>query len=332
MSGRETILAIGHEHGIAREMSESSNMAAVIPVFNRPKEVIEALESVAAQTVPPSFVAVVDDGSTDDTAARVEEWFLRRRWTVPYQLVRQANMGVSTARNCGVKAGTAAGCGYVGFLDSDDLWPVDYVARMDAAMRGRPEAVAAVSDRVTIDFEANTKRFRDESRIERETTRTILVDRPPTPSHTVVRVSAFWEVGGFDAGMYAGEEDYHLALKLSLRGQFVHVPGEPVTKRDHTAVVTGGDRSLVAKNEDHLYCRARMLDRFICDEGGAAVVPGRHWRPRVGRLWVRAGRAMTRLGRDRDARLCFERAVAIRPWDLRARWLRRRLRTNRSTT
>lgn len=311
-------------------MSESSNMAAVIPVFNRPTEVLEALESVAAQSTPPAFVAVVDDGSTDDTAARVESWLAQRRWPVPCQLIRQANAGVSTARNCGVKAAEVAGCAYVGFLDSDDLWPTDYVARMTAAMREWPGAVAAVSDRVTIDFQANTKRFRDESRIERRTTRTILVDRPPTPSHTVVRVSVFWEVGGFDVGMYAGEEDYHLALKLSLRGPFAHVPGEPVTKRDHTAVLTGGDRSLVAKNEDHLFCRARMLDRFICEEGGAAVVPGRDWRPRVGGLWVRAGRAMARLGRDRDARMCFERAVAIRPWDVRARWLRRRLRLNQA--
>jgi hypothetical protein len=188
------------------------------------------------------------------------------------------------------------------------------------------EAVAAVSDRLTLDFRTGTKRFRDERRIERETTTTILADRPPTPSHTVVRLAAFRAVGGFDEGLCAGEEDYHLALKLSLRGRFVHVAGEPVTKRDHTTVVTGGDLSLVAKSVDHLLCRARMLDRFICEEGGASVVPGRAWRPRVGRLWVRAGRAMAKLGRDRDARLCFERAVAIRPWDIRARWWRRRIR------
>ena len=51
----------------------SPRAAAIIPVFNRPRAVLEALDSVLAQTLPPAKLVVVDDGSADETATRVEE-------------------------------------------------------------------------------------------------------------------------------------------------------------------------------------------------------------------------------------------------------------------
>src|SRR6185503_9360854 len=106
-------------------------VAAVIHVFNRSQVVIEAMESVAVQTLAPAKFVVVDDGSTDGTGDRVEEWIARTRPAFATRLIRQANLGAAAARNRG--AAEAAGCDVLAFLDSDDLWPKDYLQRVSDA-------------------------------------------------------------------------------------------------------------------------------------------------------------------------------------------------------
>jgi glycosyltransferase involved in cell wall biosynthesis len=304
--------------------AEGSSAAVVVPVYNRAREIVEALDAVAAQTLSPARLIVVDDGSTDDTPARVEEWIGHARVGFEARMVRQPNSGPAAARNRGVAE--AGDCELLAFLDSDDLWPADHLARLIGALRGAPDAVAACADRLTRDCRSGRQSYRSEARLERDATTRILVNRPPTPSQTVVRARVFRELGGFDVRMRAGEEDYHLALRLSLRGRFIHVAGAPVIKRNHLSALTGGAISVVARADDHLYWRARMLDRFIHEEGGAAVVPARLWRKRVGHLWVRAGRDLEGLGRAGQAAECFQRAIQLRPWDLAARWWHWRLR------
>ena len=52
----------------------SADFAVVVPVYNRTTTVLEALDSIAAQSLPPGKVLVVDDGSTDGTARSVHDW------------------------------------------------------------------------------------------------------------------------------------------------------------------------------------------------------------------------------------------------------------------
>ncbi len=86
-------------------------IAVVIPAYNRARHVASALESVLAQTRAPSEIIVVDDGSTDDTAAVAESFGAN--------VLRQSNAGVSAARNAGVRIARSP---WIAFLDSDDLW------------------------------------------------------------------------------------------------------------------------------------------------------------------------------------------------------------------
>lgn len=85
--------------------------SVVIPTYNRAAMVVRAIESVRAQTFTDYEIIVVDDGSTDDTATRVESMGVR--------CLRQPNAGPAAARNRGIAE--AAGQ-YVAFLDSDDTW------------------------------------------------------------------------------------------------------------------------------------------------------------------------------------------------------------------
>src|SRR5262245_46867592 len=116
-------------------------VAAIIPVFNRPRAVLEAMDSVLAQTHQPAKLIVVDDGSTDETPAVVEEWLRAKHPPFEARLVRQPNAGAAAARNRGVAE--AQGCEVYAFLDSDDLWPADYVRRLSDAFAAHPEAVAS---------------------------------------------------------------------------------------------------------------------------------------------------------------------------------------------
>jgi len=101
-------------------------ISAVIPVFNRQRTIGRAIESVLAQSRPPAEILVVDDGSTDGTAEATTAYKDQVRY------VFQPNAGASAARNRGVARAVAR---WVAFLDSDDHWLDDHLARMAEAIR-----------------------------------------------------------------------------------------------------------------------------------------------------------------------------------------------------
>ncbi|BCM16642.1 glycosyltransferase family 2 protein [Mesorhizobium sp. J8] len=85
----------------------------VIPAYNASATIAETLRSVAAQTMRPELVVVVDDGSTDDLAAAVHGIDL------PLRLLRQDNAGPGSATTRGIAALPTP---YIATLDADDLW------------------------------------------------------------------------------------------------------------------------------------------------------------------------------------------------------------------
>jgi glycosyltransferase involved in cell wall biosynthesis len=95
-------------------------VSVVIPVHDGARYLAEAVESVLAQTDPPGEILVVDDGSTDDSLA-VAASFGARVTCLP-----QAHAGLSAALNHGVERARGA---VLAFLDADDLWAKDKLAR-----------------------------------------------------------------------------------------------------------------------------------------------------------------------------------------------------------
>lgn len=87
--------------------------SVIIPVYNRHEQVKRAIDSVLAQTFSDYELIVVDDGSTDPTPEIESLYSGRLRYR------RQPNLGVSAARNCGIRHSQAA---HITFLDSDDEW------------------------------------------------------------------------------------------------------------------------------------------------------------------------------------------------------------------
>lgn len=101
-------------------------VSAIIPTYNRAHIICEAVDSVLAQTYPHIEVILVDDGSKDDTLARLQQYGNRIR------VVSQANSGPAAARNRGI---AVARGDLIAFLDSDDIWLPSKIERQVSLMR-----------------------------------------------------------------------------------------------------------------------------------------------------------------------------------------------------
>ncbi len=115
------------------------DVTVVIPAFQSAEWIPYSLGSIAAQTVLPGTVIVVDDGSTDDLATVVA-------LTMPSAVVvSQRNLGLAAARNRGLAEATTR---WVAFLDSDDCWHPRRLERMLAFLDGQPAVRVLGTDAV----------------------------------------------------------------------------------------------------------------------------------------------------------------------------------------
>lgn len=103
----------------------------MIPAYRAAATIRRAVDSVLAQTHPPTEVMVVDDGSPDDLAGAVKYTYGER-----VILLRQSNAGAASARNVGIDRATGA---FIAFLDADDYWEPDKLAQQFALFARHPE-------------------------------------------------------------------------------------------------------------------------------------------------------------------------------------------------
>lgn len=108
------------------------NFSVVIPCYNAEAWIESTLASVAAQTLSALDVIVVDDGSGDRSLS-----LLQTNATVT-QLLQTPNLGPAEARNAGIAAAMGD---WVAFLDADDAWKPDHLARIAALVGGGEDVV-----------------------------------------------------------------------------------------------------------------------------------------------------------------------------------------------
>lgn len=200
-------------------MAASPLVSIIIPAFNASATLERALASVAAQTYPQWEAIVVDDASTDDTAAAA-----LRRGDPRCRVIRRGGCGgPSAARNDGLA--TAKG-ELVAFLDADDEWLPEKLARQVAALAAHPAAGFCVCDMRAVHedgSEGPSVFARQLPTAGPDAWKALLASSFVGTSSVVAPRRLVDDVGGFDRSLAVGE-DQDLFIKLARRGEVVVVP------------------------------------------------------------------------------------------------------------
>ena len=195
-------------------------IAAVIPTFNRDLVVSRAIDSVMRQTLLPSEIIVVDDGSTDNTANLIAANYP----TISY--LRTENKGVSAARNLGIRKAKSE---WIAFLDSDDEWLPQKLEKQVAYLASEQNYRIAHCEEIWI---RNGKRVNQKVKHKKyggyifEKCLPLCVI---SPSAVIIHRELFDELGFFDEKLPACE-DYDLWLRICAKYPVLFV-GEPLLNK-----------------------------------------------------------------------------------------------------
>ena len=201
-------------------MESQPLVSVIIPTYNRGALVHEAIASVLAQSYAPLELIVVDDGSTDATAASL-------RSARALRLVRQDHTGMpGQARNAGARVARGA---YLAFLDSDDLWLPHKLADQVAAAQAAGDAINHTRERWLRGgrvISQRGQRHRRSGDLFADSLGKCIIG----PSTVLLRREVFEEAGGFREDLEVAE-DYELWLRLTARHQVGYLERESVIKR-----------------------------------------------------------------------------------------------------
>ncbi|MGD2078485.1 MAG: glycosyltransferase [Chloroflexota bacterium] len=204
-------------------------VSVVIPTYNAKRLVVKAIRSVLAQTLAAKQIVVVDDGSTDGTATALEEFGDQ------IQTITQANMGRSQARNRGIAASTSE---FVAFLDADDTWYPNKLARQLQMLENQPEAswtyckvrlIDLDGQPIESDFWPSTE---GHGRVGASSVYNdiLLGEIGISTSTVIVARSVLSEVGPFRNSLRSAE-DTNLWLRMAKRNKALFVPEVLATRR-----------------------------------------------------------------------------------------------------
>jgi glycosyltransferase involved in cell wall biosynthesis len=196
-------------------------VSVVIATFNMGHYLPGAVRSVLAQSYPNVDVQIVDDGSTDDTPTIVRQWDAHPR----VRLHRQSNAGQARAKNQGIALSRGD---FIAFLDADDVWLPEKLARQMPLFTGRPEVGVVYSGYERMDAEGRPLP-KGPTRMHRgRISGALLIENfVPFPS-AVVRRECLERHGAFDESLGMGI-DYDLWLRLSAHCQFDFI-AEPTVR------------------------------------------------------------------------------------------------------
>ena len=210
-------------------------ISVVVPLYNHERYIEQTLQSVLSQTMPAHEIIVIDDGSTDGSAARVDR--LRERHP-QIALWSRENGGAHSAINAGIERATGD---LVAILNSDDIYHPDRLAIMLRELDGasRPDAVATALDFIDGDGRAIRNSWYEEGvafyRRTQDLALTLINGNfLMTTSNLLLRRSLFDEIGGFSPLRYAHDLDFF--LRLIARGKTIRLIRQPLLSyRQHPA-------------------------------------------------------------------------------------------------
>jgi glycosyltransferase involved in cell wall biosynthesis len=197
----------------------SPTFSVVIPAYNAATTIGEAVESVLAQTMPPSEVVVCDDGSTDELEAALE----------PYRdrivLLRKENGGEGSAKDAACRA---AGGDFVVLLDADDAFLAERIEALAELACARPDLDIITTD-AFLESEGRAVRrvYGDGWRFEVDDQPRVILERNFVLGAAAVRRERLIAVGGFDPSLRF-VADWDLWIRMILSGSKAGLVNEPL--------------------------------------------------------------------------------------------------------
>ena len=259
--------------------------SVIIPLYNKAPYIRKALESVLAQTYTDYELIIVDDGSTDGSFT-IAKQFIDERLKIKgsedevrgyrlkvkgeensgaetngyklspinYKLIRQANSGVSAARNAGVAQAHAE---YIASLDADDWWEPTYLERMAQLIEDYPEAGLYASNYyyhkdgvniIKVDIPTGYFNY------PKEYFKNFAM--PVWTGATMIPRKVYDEMGGFPFGIKLGE-DFLLWSKIALHYPVAFL-NEPLAYYNNTLPPNYRATCHLHKPEEHMLFRLEL--------------------------------------------------------------------------
>lgn len=193
--------------------------SVIVPLYNKAPYVEKALQSILSQTFTDYELIVVDDGSTDESAEVATPLIPSEKG----RMIRQANAGVSVARNNGVAVSQGD---YLCFLDADDWWAPTFLEEMDRFITDYPEAgiygtnyfyVKSGRHQVRINIRTGYFNYCKEYASQ--------MTMPLTSISVAIPRLVFEETGGFKPSLKLGEDfDVWIRIAMKHKTAFLNTP------------------------------------------------------------------------------------------------------------
>lgn len=239
---------------------QKKSISVIIPVYNREEKIIRAIDSVVKQTEVDYVreIIVVDDGSTDSTVITIEQ-YAKEHVVPPIRIISQENRGVSAARNRAMHEATGM---YFAFLDSDDMWLPDKLAKQMIVFDRYKDAFFVGGNHHSASLRIGFRKIRI---IHKATLKELCIKSFPVTPSVVIKRQVFDEIGGFDETLHCYEDcDYFQTICAKGYGYY-YIPDQVVLLDDKRQF---GDKGLSSNlnraHKDSLISLKKMyINKYI---------------------------------------------------------------------
>lgn len=277
----------------------SPTVSVIIPAYNADKFIRRALESIANQTTLPAEVIVIDDGSSDATVSRVNEF--ARHSALKIVLVQQGNQGSSAARNIGIERAEGE---LLAFLDADDLIYPDFLERTTSGLTRFPGWAACFSDRDVVDADGRLISHDLDHPVFRQIQKkdvgdgyveladddlfTKMLSGSVIPMTITCRKSAVESVGGFDESLLFNEDRLFFLRVIKDNGTLGYFNGSLGIWQRHATNKTDASNILKAITYSDLILQKLLEDKETLRLSAAEQVAAQDARRRLASQWIYA--------------------------------------------
>ena len=224
-------------------------VSMIVVSYNQRRFVLETLESVKAQTYKATQLIILDDCSTDDSVALIEQWL--RENNIDCTFIRHhKNQGICKSLNDALAVAKGK---YVSIVASDDVWLPDKIARQVDIMASQPDQVGVLySDAFHMDENGNTfpglliATYWKLPEMPQGQVLDVLVQGNFIPAlTTIIRRSCYDEVGLYDENL--PWEDWDMWMRIARHYSFVYSPTPSAKYRIHEKSLSRSDPARMLK-------------------------------------------------------------------------------------